>query len=80
MHAETTKLTIRLPREDLDFAKSYAKAHGVSVTEMIDRYLRALRGRNQQPSAEVVRMTGLVPAEVDGEAEYRQFQIEKHNR
>lgn len=80
MRADTVKLTIRLPREDLDFAKTYAKTHGVTVTEMIDRYLRLLRNREQQPSAEIARITGLIPAEVDGEAEYRRFLIEKHSR
>lgn len=80
MQADTTKLTIRLPREDVDFAKSFAKAHGVSVTEVIDRYLRLLRTRQQSPSAEVLRITGMVPAEVDGIAEHRQHQWHKHSR
>jgi hypothetical protein len=80
MHTETAKLTIRLPREDLDFAKTYAKAHGVSLTEVIDRYLRSLRDREHRPSAEVVRVTGLIPVDVDGEAEYRRYLVEKHNQ
>jgi hypothetical protein len=37
---ETTKLTVRLPKEDLDFVKRYAKEHGMTVTELIARYLR----------------------------------------
>lgn len=80
MQVETIKLTIRLPREDVEFAKSYAKTHGVTVTEVIDRYLRLLRTRQQAPSAEVVRLTGLVPADVDGEQEHRQFLLDKHSR
>jgi hypothetical protein len=80
MRTDNAKLTIRLPREDLDFAKTYAKTHGVTVTEVIDRYLRLLRAREQQPSPEVARMTGLIPADVDGEAEYRRALIDKHGR
>lgn len=80
MQVETIKLTIRLPREDVEFAKSYAKTHGVTVTEVIDRYLRLLRTRQQAPSAEVVRLTGLVPADVDAEQEHRQFLLDKHSR
>jgi hypothetical protein len=80
MQADTTKLTIRLPREDVDFAKSYAKAHGVSVTEMIDRYLRRLRSAQQSSGAEVAQITGLVPADVDGVSEYRQHLLDKHAR
>ncbi|MGC9457406.1 MAG: DUF6364 family protein [Halothiobacillaceae bacterium] len=79
MPAETAKLTIRLPREDLDFAKSYAKAHGVTLTEVIDRYLCLLRAREHRPSAEIARMTGLLPPEIDGEAEYHQHLAEKHS-
>src|SRR3954462_4175960 len=41
---ETAKLTVRLPKTDLDFAKEYAQAHRITVTELIDRYLRSLRG------------------------------------
>ncbi len=80
MPTETAKLTIRLPREDLDFAKTYAKAHGLTLTEVIDRYLRLLRDREHQPSAELARVTGLIPAEVDGEAEYQRHIIEKHSQ
>ena len=38
MSTDPPKLTIRLPSDDLEFAKSYAKAHGVTLTEVIDRY------------------------------------------
>ena len=80
MPTETAKLTIRLPREDLEFAKSYAKAHGVTLTEVIDRYLCLLRDREHRSSAELARMTGLIPAEVDGEAAFRQHLASKHSR
>jgi hypothetical protein len=40
---ETVKLTLRLPKSDLEFAKQYAQAHRITVTELIDRYLRSLR-------------------------------------
>ncbi|SHF70653.1 hypothetical protein SAMN02745148_03340 [Modicisalibacter ilicicola DSM 19980] len=79
MPAETVKLTIRLPRQDVEFAKAYAKAHDLSVTEVIDRYLRRMRALgNGVPSPELDFITGLVPADVDAEAEYRKYQQEKH--
>lgn len=40
-----TKLTLRLPREDLDFLERYAAAHGLSVMEVISRHLSELRDR-----------------------------------
>lgn len=81
MKTETTKLTIRLPLQDVEFAKSYARAHGFSVTEMIDRYLRRMRAlENHSPRPELEAITGLVPGNVDAEAEYRHHQLGKHSR
>jgi hypothetical protein len=78
---ETAKLTIRLPRGDLDFARAYARAHGLSVTELIARYLRRLRALEQHvPAPELDAITGLVPREVGAEAEYRRGLAEKHGR
>jgi len=75
---ETAKLTVRLPKTDLEFAKEYAQAHRITVTELIDRYLRSLRGRSGAVHPEVERITGLVPPEVDARAEYREHVREKH--
>lgn len=81
MDAESAKLTIRLPGRDLEFAKSYARAHGLSVTELIDRYLRRMRALEQHtPALELEAITGLVPADVDAETEYRRHIWEKHGR
>ena len=81
MKAETTKLTIRLPREDVEFAKTYAAAHGVSLTEFIDRYLRRIRSLEKRTlGAELDVITGLVPRDIDVEDEYRQHLRNKHAR
>jgi hypothetical protein len=79
METDTTKLTVRLPRQDVEFAKSYAKAHGLTVTEVIDRYLRRMRAlEEQEPSPELDFLTGLVPADIDAENEYRRHVENKH--
>lgn len=79
MQTETVKLTIRLPRQDVEFAKAYAKAHDLSVTEVIDRYLRRMRALGDaEPSPELDFITGLVPSDVDAETEYRHHLHEKH--
>jgi Family of unknown function (DUF6364) len=69
---ETAKLTVRLPKSDLDFARQYAQAHRITVTELIDRYLRSLRGESGSRAIhpEVERISGLIPSEVDVRAEY----------
>lgn len=66
--SETTKLTIRLPQKDVAYAKGYAKAHGLSVTQVINRYLRRMRALDDATlPPEIHAITGLVPAEVDAE-------------
>jgi Family of unknown function (DUF6364) len=75
---ETVKLTVRLPKNDLDFAKQYAQAHRITVTELIDRYLKSLRGGTGTIHPEVERISGLIPATVDGEADYRHHVLEKY--
>lgn len=75
---DTAKLTVRLPKNDLEFAKRYAQAHRMTVTELIDRYLRSLQGEAGMIHPEVERISGLIPAEVDARAEYRQHVLDKY--
>jgi len=75
---DTAKLTIRLPKNDLEFAKRYAQAHRMTVTELIDRYLRSLQGEVGAIHPEVERISGLIPSEVDARAEYRQQVLDKY--
>lgn len=79
MATDTVKLTVRLPREDLEFAKRYARDNDVTVTEVIDRYLRRLRALEPgHLSPELDEITGLVPADIDAEAAYRDYLRDKH--
>ena len=73
------KLTVRLPKSDLEFAKQYAQAHRITVTELIDRYLKSLRGGSAASiHPEVERISGLISPEVDARAEYREHAAGKH--
>ena len=79
MEQETTKVTVRLPKQDVEFVKAYAKAHGLTMTEVIDRHLRHLRALElHTPSAELDAITGLLPADIDLEQAYREHLVEKH--
>jgi len=79
MAADTTKLTIRLLRREVAFAKAYARAHGLKVTQVIDGYLRRMRALpDAELSAELDAITGLVPADADVEREYRDHLVHKH--
>ena len=76
---ETTKLTLRLPKVDVEHAKAYAKDHGITVTELIDRYFRRLErpsGRGVHP--EVALFAGLVPSGVDARALYAEHLLDEH--
>lgn len=78
MRSPTAKLTVRLARADLESAKAYAKAHGTTVTELISRHFRRLQAAPHEPSAELLQIVGLLPSNIDGEAEYREFLAKKH--
>ncbi len=79
MQTHTTKLTVRLPRQDVEFVKTYAKSHGLTVTEVINRYLRRMRSLEQGSiSPELDAITGLVPADIDAESAYQYHLNRKH--
>lgn len=74
-------LTIQLPVEDLRFAEAYGARHGISLTELFDRYLRTLKElEHYQPSPSVQEITGLVPSDIDVKEVYQKQLTEKHNR
>ncbi len=74
---ETVKLTIRLSKDDLDFAKQYAQAHRITVPQLIERYLRSLKGEAGVIHPEVEKISGLIAATVDANADYRAHALEK---
>lgn len=69
---EPVKLTVRLSKRDLDFAKQYAQAHRITVSELIARYLRSLQTGARAIHQEVERIAGLIPPNLDARAEYRE--------
>ncbi len=75
---ETAKLTIRLPKADIEFAKRYARAHQISLTELVNRQLSRLRGHDSEIHPEVESISGLVPLHIDAEEEYHEYLLAKH--
>ncbi len=75
----TRKLTIRLPEEDIEFAKDYASKHGITLTELIDRYLKQLRrGPEGDIHPDILRFSGIIPEEIDAPKEYYEAMGDKH--
>ena len=79
---ETTKLTIRLPRAQVEFLKAFAAANGLTATEVISRYLRHLTKTREisltELSPEVREFIGSLPADFDIEAARLEHMKEKY--
>ena len=76
---DTAKLTVRLPKADIEFAKRYARANRLTLTELIDRHFRRLRSQEKGGiHPDVERISGLVPSHVDAVAEYHEHLLKKH--
>ncbi len=72
------KMTIRLPVAELEFAKSYARRSGVSLTALISRYLARLQSVTEgELPAEIRDIAGIVPPKVDARAEYHAHRARK---
>ena len=72
------KMTIRLPVAELEFAKSYARRSGFSLTALISRYLARLQSSTEgEMPAEIKAIAGVVPPKVDARAEYHARHMRK---
>lgn len=73
------KLTVRLPSVELEFAKSYARAHGFSLTALIHGHLTRLQAAQvSRVPTEVAAIAGIVPPGVDARRDYREHAEAKH--
>lgn len=76
---ESRKLTVRLPVDDIAYLKGYARKRGITVTEVLHRYLFRLQELERVDiHPEVSRLTGLVPSEVDAREANTLHLKEKH--
>ncbi len=75
----TTDLMLNLPFEDITFAKEYANKHGLTIEELIDRYLRRLQEPdNDAIHPEVEKISGIIPEIIDGKKEFHEYHSAKH--
>ena len=75
----TATLTVSLPSEEIEFLQKYAQQHGLTVAEVVARYLQRLKsGAEPSIHPEVAALAGLVPPEIDAEAEYNRHLLDKH--
>jgi hypothetical protein len=75
----TAELTVQLPAEEIEFLKAYAQEHGTTAAELLERYVKRLKANGRHRlHPDIVNLTGLVPADLDVTAEYRQHLLDKH--
>ena len=75
----TSEITIHLSTEELNFAQKYASEHGLTIEELIDRYIKRLRAHtDSKNNSELERYSGIVPADIDAEMVYKEHLLRKH--
>jgi hypothetical protein len=75
----TAELTLNLPEEEVQFLKDYAQRHGVTVTDLVARYVKLLQKVPARlPHPGNLQFTGTVPENIDVRELYLQHMQEKH--
>ena len=76
---QSGELTIQLTPEEIGFLQEYATEHGLTVSEVIDRYIKRLqKARNGNIHPDVESITGIIPRDIDGVKEYHDHLLKKH--
>lgn len=79
---DTTKLTLRLNRNLINFAKQYSKEHGISVSQLVHDYFTILVENTQNSSAVdtpiTSSLTGILRQSKISEKDYRKYLKDKY--
>lgn len=68
--------TIHCSDQDVETLTAYAQEHGLTVYEVIQRFVESLRGPDDEDiHPEVQAISGLVPANVDGRHQYARHHL-----
>jgi len=71
-------ITVELPEEDLNFIMRYAKEHGISVSDSIDRIIAFLRRTENHPlHPDVLALVGILRG-VDPDLAQEEYLNRKH--
>ena len=75
-----SKLTLRVNEDLIKIAKRYASQHGVSVSQLVENYLKSLAIEQNDPLIQtpiLQRLTGILPENISSD-EYHQHLDEKY--
>jgi hypothetical protein len=73
------KVTLNIDEELIRKARAYSERHGMTISQLVSRFLKRLPDPDQEFSPIVQRLHGILPSSVDVE-EYRAHLEEKHGR
>jgi len=74
-----TQLTIHLPESEVAFLKDFAERRKVTVSQLIDQYVKQLRiVESYSHHPDVDRFAGIVADEADARATYYEYIEKKH--
>ncbi len=78
-----TKLTLNLDKGVIEEAKSYAKENKMSLSKLIENYLRSLtkdtNKKDSKVSPLVDSLTGVISSDVNERKSYRDYLSEKYS-
>lgn len=80
---EKKKLTLRLDKRLIERARQYADKHNTSISRLVEVFFQNLDKSDEQVTehtALVQELTGILPAEVDLEAERLAYLLEKYGK
>lgn len=76
----TDSITVDLPVNEIEFIKKYAERHKVTISELIDRYVKHLQFfKKNEIHPDLARISGILPDKIDVMNDYCQYLMEKHS-
>ncbi len=73
-----TKLTLRLDKNVIEKAKKYSAERGESVSQMVEKFFRALSEEKEEITPAVKKLKGLLKGSNVDETDYKKFLEEKY--
>jgi len=73
-----TKLTLRLDKTVIEKAKEYSKKRGESVSQIVEKFFKALSNDKEELTPTVKELKGLLRNTSINEADYKKYLEEKY--
>ena len=75
----TSRLTIDLPKSEIDFLEKYAKRNKTTVIELINRWIKSLETKSKPAiHPEIEKFTGIIPPDADVDKAISDYIMQKH--